>query len=138
MSSGPYPTEQMHDPQFEQLVVDICNRPGMFVMPIGYGAVCAYLDGFDAARSHGPLVGLREWLVVRFNEGNNVHWSGLARWLLPGGRESSDDQAIRELGGLLSEFFAYRRTQGLTKIFHEYARWLQRRSWYDGPLRRRR
>ncbi len=104
--------------------------------PVSFGAVCAYLDGFDAARNHGPLIGLHQWLVIRFNNGNNLYWSGLARLLLPGGAGSSDEQAIRELGQLLSEFFEYRRTKGVTKIFHDYAHWLLRRSWYTGPLHR--
>ncbi len=136
MASEPYPSERIHDPQFEQLVANLCHRPGMFVVPTSFGAVCAYLAGFDAARSHGPLMGLHQWLVVRLNDGNNVHWPGLARQLLPGGMESAEEQAIRELGVLLSEFFEYRKTQGITKIFHDYARWLLRRSWYTGPLRR--
>lgn len=138
MASDPYPTEQIHDPQFEQMVDDLCKRPGMFVTPTNYDAVCAYLDGFNAARNHGPLIGLQQWLVLRVNNGNSVHWSGLARSILPGGAKSSEEQAIGELGHLLSEFFDYRRSQGITKVFHEYARWLLRRSWYTGPLRRRR
>jgi hypothetical protein len=137
MASESFPVEQIHDPHFEQLVGCLCQRTGMYVDPASYGAVCAYLDGFNYARNGGPLIGLERWLVVRANGGNNLHWSALARSLLPSGKDSVDEQAIRELGGLLSEFFEYRRTQGITKVFHEYARWLLRRSWYNGPLRRK-
>ncbi len=53
MASGPSRSEQIHDQDFEQLVANLCLRPGMYVVPVSYGAVCAYLDGFDAARSQG-------------------------------------------------------------------------------------
>jgi hypothetical protein len=100
---------------------------------------CAYLDGFNTARSGGPLLGFQQWLVVRANDGNNLHWSALARRLLPddpAGAESSDEErAVRALGRLLGEFLEYRRANGITKVFHEYTRWLLRRSWYTGPLR---
>ena len=128
--------DQIHAPEFEQLVVNLCKRPGMYVGVPSYVAVCAYLDGFDAGRDHGPLMGLHQWLVVRYGNGDNLHWPGLIRHLFPGGVDSSDEEAIRDLGQVLGEFFECRRSQGVTKVFHEYAKWLLRRSWYQGPLRR--
>ncbi|MDR3619274.1 MAG: hypothetical protein P4L85_07985 [Paludisphaera borealis] len=73
MTSEPFPSERIHDPQFEQLVDDLCQRPGMFVFPPSFGAVCAYLDGFDVARNHGPLIGLQQWLVVRARACYELH-----------------------------------------------------------------
>src|SRR4051812_25528999 len=140
MALGPFRSEQVCDPEFERLVESLCVRPQIYATPATYGTVCAYLCGFDAARSGGPLMGLQQWLVVRANTGNNLHWSGLARQQLatdPGDAELPDEErAIRALGRLLAEFFEYRRGSGLTKVFHDYARWLLRRSWYTGPLRR--
>ena len=140
MDLGPFPSEVVHDPQFEQLVGNLCLRAGMYVNPVSFAAVCAYLDGFDAARSGGPLVGLQQSLVVRANTGNNLRWPGLARQQLATDRADAElpdeERSIQALGRLLAEFFEYRRTNGLTKVFHEYARWLRRRSWYTGPLRR--
>jgi hypothetical protein len=140
MALGPFPSELVHDPQFEQLVGAICLRPGMYITPPTFGGVCAYLDGFNAARSGGPLIGLQQWLVVRANTGNNLHWSGLARQQLADDAADAElpdeDRTIRALGRLLAEFFEYRRANGVTKVFQEYARWLLRRSWYTGPLRR--
>jgi hypothetical protein len=139
MALGPFRSEQVYDPQFEELVGSICVRPGMYVHPVSFGAVCAYLDGFDAARSGGPLMGLQPWLVVRANGGNNLHWTGLAQRQLPAlpgdGELTAEERSIRALGRLLGEFFEYRRANGLTKVFRDYARWLLRRSWYTGPLR---
>lgn len=140
MPTEPFPSELVYDPQFEQLVGQLCLYPGMYVSPATFGAVCAYLDGFNAARSGGPLVGLQQWLVVRANTGNSLHWSGLAQDLAadhPADAELKDEErAIRALGRLLAAFFDYRRENGVTKVFHEYARWLLRRSWYTGPIRR--
>jgi hypothetical protein len=140
MALGPFPSEQVHDPEFERLVESLCVRPQMYASPATYGAVCAYLCGFDAARSGGPLMGLREWLVVRAGDGNNLPWSGLARRQLPQDHADAElpdeERAIRALGRLLAEFFEYRRANGITKVYHEYARWLLRQSWYTGPLRR--
>jgi hypothetical protein len=139
MPLGPFQTEQVYAPEFEELRANLCLRPQMYVHPVSYGAVCAYLDGFDASRSGGLLMGLHPWLVLRADDGNSLHWSGLALRLLPS--EPDDDGQSQEkltvmaLGRLLGEFFAYRQSQGLTKIFSDYAGWLLRQSWYTGPLR---
>ena len=136
----PYPNDLVYASDFAQLVGDICLRPGMMVSPVTFDTVCAYFEGFNAARSGGPLMGLEQWLIVRANEGNNRVWSALAREQLsidPADAGLPDEeQAIRALGRLLAEFFEYRRSNGITKVFHEYAKWLLRRSWYTGPLRR--
>ena len=139
MAADPFPSEQVHAPDFERLVAHICAHPSMYVTPPTFGSVCAYLGGFDAARSGGPLVGLHPWLVVRAGDGNNLNWAGLARRQLPAGPDqaglSDEERAVRALGRLLGEFFEYRRANGVTKVFRDYARWLLARRWYTGPLR---
>jgi hypothetical protein len=133
---GPFPSEVIHDPDFEQLVADICRRPGIYVFPETFDAVCTYLDGFNAARHGGPLIGLHPWLVVRANGGNNLVWTALALQQLPlSPGETGDSAQIQALARLLTEFFEYRKANGITKVFHEYAKWLLRKKWYDGPLR---
>jgi hypothetical protein len=127
MPLGPIQTEQIHAPEFEDLVTNLCRRPGMYVNLISYGAVCAFLDGFDAGRSGGPLIGLHPWLVLKAGDGNNLHWSGLTLRMLPvepaSDGKASEERAILALGELLGQFFEHRRQQGLTKIFTDYARW---------------
>ncbi len=135
MAMGPFPTEQIHDPQFEELVGRLCRHPSNFVNPDTFWAVCAYLDGFDAARSGGPLIGFHPWLVLRMGDGHSLHWPGLARRIVSPSPGESEDVHISRLGVLLAEFFEYRRTNGLTKVFRDYSKWLLRRSWYSGPLR---
>ncbi|MDB5311142.1 MAG: hypothetical protein JWO38_5344 [Gemmataceae bacterium] len=141
MTLGPFPSELVNDPQFDELVGRLCSHPQMYVNPVSFGAVCAYLDGFNAARNGGPLIGFQPWLVVRAKDGNNLHWQGLARRLLPTVADDValpvEERAIRALGRLIAEYLEYRRTNGLTKVFNDYSRWLLRRSWYTGPLRRK-
>ena len=114
----------------------------MYVVPPTFGGVCAFIDGFDSARDNGPLHGLKEWLVLRANSGNNLHWSGLAEKLLGvRAEELSPKQhadAILRMGLLLEEFFKYREQNGVAVIYQDYGRWLLKRKWYDGPLRKRR
>jgi hypothetical protein len=104
-----------------------------------FESVCAYLNGYNAACNGGPLIGFQQWLIVRANGGNNIFWTKLAEMEIGTGLEReqapSSEQMIEALGQLLAKFFEYRRTNGITKIFHEYAKWLLRKSWYTGPLR---
>lgn len=125
-----------------ELIRNLCKRPGMYVIPPGYATVCAYLQGFDDARNGGPLAGLREWLVVRANGFNNMHWPGIIEaTLLPGEAGGSsltaeqDAACLDGLGLILDEFLQFRREQGLTVIHYRYARWLLGKRWYRGPLR---
>ena len=139
MPTDPLPGEQAHDRDFERLVADICARPGTYVAPVTFGSVCAYRSGFDAARSGGPMAGLHPWLVSRWGDGNNPNGTGLAGRQLPTGSDDAgladEELAVHGLGLLLGEFFEFRRANGLTKPFHDYAQWLLAQEWYTGPLR---
>jgi len=131
---------------FSELVVSICKRAGMYVYPSTFWGVCAFIDGFNAARDEGPLNGFREWLVVLRKGGDNFHWIGLVETVLdiPSGAMTREmngmtkeqhETAIALLGGLFTKFFEHRAQNGVTKIHYDYARWLLRQGWYDGPLR---
>lgn len=131
---------------FEDLAAKVCKRPGMFVGCDSFAAVCAYLHGFDVARDEGPLMGFHPWMVLRQDAGNNVAWEGLvlseAIGPMPGCdiAELSPEQnrrCVQKLGELLAEFFEDRRRRLVTGILHDYAKWLLRKKWYDGPLRRK-
>ena len=133
---APYPHEQLRDPDFEEKVRWICTRPGMYVVPGNFDSVCAYLCGYDDARGGGPLLGLKEWLVVRTNRGNNLRWDGLARLCIPDGHD--EKERIRALGELIGEYLRVRYKLGITKIYYDYDKWLLRHQWYAGPLRKNR
>lgn len=129
---------------FEDLVDHITRRPSMWTHPGNYGAVCAYLTGYDHATNGGALIGFREWLVVKFGEGDNLPWSSLVLFLvLPHGTDHSavyagdlelNERALTGLGRLLKEYFELRSkfgTTGVREIFAEYQHWLEGQSWYD-------
>lgn len=136
----PFPQELVNDREFAKLVDNMCLRPQMYVSPATLSTVCAFLDGYNQARSGGLLAGLREWLVVRHEGWNNLSWAGIVSRRLGSSKVALDDKdgqkkLIQELGRLLGEFFEYRRTVGLTKLYHDYGEWLLRQEWYYGPLR---
>ncbi len=136
----PLPHDRHCDAEFESLVRSICARPGMYVGQPSYHAVCCYLDGFNVGRGGGPLLGFREWLIVRANSGNNLHWPELVRRLSEVGQSTSqvsEEERIKALGNRIDEFLRYRNDNGITKVFYEYGRWLLRKRWYRGPLRKR-
>ena len=54
------------------------------MIPPSFTTVCAYIDGFNTARGGGPLLGFREWLLLKLDDGNNFHWIGLADRLIAG------------------------------------------------------
>ena len=136
----PDPTELVDDRDFAERIEQMCRFPQMWVTPATLETVCAYLDGYDRGRSGGLLAGFREWLVVRLAGWNNFYWPGLTGVLLRTSDELLHDidhnaERIKELGNLLKEFFAYRRSVGLTKLYFDYAEWLLKQEWYVGPLR---
>jgi hypothetical protein len=137
INSSPFQSECVST-QLEGLVSALCKRPGMYVSEADLGQVCAFIQGFDTAQAGGPLRGLHQWLVLKINEGNNVHWVGNLQWLVRQkvGDSVSQETSISAAGDILGEFFIYRRENGLTKIFNDYAKWLLRRKSCQGPLRK--
>ena len=116
----------------------------MWVLPPYATSVCAFISGYDTARDGGPLAGFREWLIVRVNDGNNLMWEGLVNRILspaPGASPNlTKEQEIEYLQGLLSlleEYIRFRKENGLTKVYYDYARWQLRKRWYSGPLRKK-
>jgi hypothetical protein len=139
MASGPYASELIHDLEFNRLVANIGQHPGMYVTPPTLGGIMAYMDGFSRGRGGSPLLGLREWLVVRAQEGNNLHWAGLVCREISDDRDAGltrreDPKLLTALTELLQEFLAHREANGLSKLFWDYAKWLRRQDWYSGPL----
>lgn len=124
--------------EFENLATGMCERPSLYVTPPTLGGVCSCLEGFNTARGGAPLLGLSEWLILRGAGGPSLHWVGLlerAAFDCTDMLRSEDPSHIRTMGAVLNEFFQYRRTQGITKIFYLYGKWLRRQRWYDGPLK---
>jgi hypothetical protein len=125
------------------VLVDLRRAPGMFGC-MGFDSVASYIEGYDAALSGGLLVGFREWLVVKVDQGNNLSWTALVRLPLevsgvlgpPDGQRRTDAQereAVEFLFVTLENYLAVRSERvGLRRVFLEYENWLRRQSWY-GP-----
>jgi hypothetical protein len=132
-------------PDFENHFLSVCKRPSMFATSGSFDAVCAYLDGFDAARDGGPLLGFQPWMVIRQGSGTNLTWVGLVLHEALGergyGREplEADESrhCIETLGRLLTEFFEDRRSRYLVGFFDDYAKWLRKRKVCEWMFQRR-
>jgi hypothetical protein len=137
----PLGSEVIADGEFEQLVEGVCSRPSMYLSPPSLGSVCAFLEGYDTGLKGAPLIGFREWMVVKLNGWNNVGWPGLAQRLISGEQgisRSEDAKLLLALGKLLKQYLDYRRTHGLTVVFTDYAEWLKQQEWYEEGLRPKR
>jgi len=127
--------------EYRKLFSDIHDRPGMWGLDGSFGQFCAFLTGVDAGNDWQWLCGFREWLIVRADTGNNLHWSGLVLLLaFPGdqtGRRAllaepeHDKRAVDTLFTLLGEFLDRRAEHdGTVAVFDEYLTWLKAQSWY--------
>ncbi|MFV8749405.1 hypothetical protein ACNOYE_02510 [Nannocystaceae bacterium ST9] len=114
--------------------VAVCRKPDMFIQSSRYDAVCAYINGFDVALQHGPLVGFREWLLTRGDSWTTMPWWAIVRQQafpgedvsLPLG-DSANPPACLHLASALEDFGGERDHVGLSMIFHVYHNWIMRR-----------
>lgn len=132
-------SDLIHDPQFDQLLDIMGKSPHMFVQPPTLGGIIAYIDGFNRRRGGSPLLGFREWIVLRVGGWDSLLWYGLACMVIAGDRTAAsklgDEPALMEaLVKLVQEFIEYRKANGLNKVFWDFAEWLRRQEWYSGPL----
>ncbi len=67
----------------------------MNVVPGMLDGLIAYIDGLNLAA--GCLDGFREWLMARFEDGDNFYWGGLFQ-ILVRNDSATDDEAITKLG----------------------------------------
>jgi hypothetical protein len=131
--------------EFPELIPLLCTRTSMWVQPPCFSSVFAFIDGYDYARDGGPLAGFREWLIVRADRGDNLHWSGLvmllcipdADWAGPFTAEQ-EASCLQGMAGLFDEFFGFRQEHGITKIHHDHAQWLLGKRWNTRSPRKKR
>ena len=126
---------------YRHLFSQVCQKPGMYVCPSCFSNVCSFIYGFDTARDSAPLMGFREWLVLRNKKGDNLGRPGLAMIELgiePYGPTAEDrSESIAALGRLLEEFFTHRETNGLHAVYSAYHLWLSKQSWTKQPSKKR-
>jgi hypothetical protein len=112
----------------------------MFFQPATFDVAVSFVNGVNSATAGGTLIGIREWLVVKANYGNNLAWSEVVRHLVdlkpcphPAKQDVGEDHNIAALLQILEEFMLERDSQdGLRRIFIRYQKWLEHQEWY-GP-----
>jgi hypothetical protein len=99
-------------PSHQEFWESFKTRPGMYVGPVRYSTVTAYLDGYDHAAGGRLLAGFQPWLARRLQTGGNLVWPALAlRVLLPEGRapepwpDADQQRAVEGLFELLDDFY---------------------------------
>jgi hypothetical protein len=122
--------------------------PSMYLMTGSYAEAVALVLGFDLARSGGPLLGFREWLVVRHGEGANLQWGqlvlGICGASVGAHGQFSDPQSLSDeaqkiatdkLFELILEFAGERDERGPRAIYLDFQSWLEKQTWYkpDAP-----
>lgn len=115
-------------------LVALRARPGMQLPSPTFGAVVAFVIGYDAASAGSFLEGFREWLIVKLEGGSNLWWPALVVELMSSATgdqlsrpswEEEDDKATDFLFETIEEFLAYRETNGIRIILDEYSSWLR-------------
>lgn len=112
----------------------------MYLPVPSYDAVVAYVLGYDAATQGGLLVGFREWLIVKLQDGNNLSWPALLLQLeqreqgfrpQTSAPEKAEMRAAEFMNATLEQFVSERDARGgLRQIYAAYEAWLRQQQWY--------
>ena len=111
---------------YEELLQSAAKRPGMFFPDETLSSYQAFIVGFNLAQGGAPLLGFREYTIVKSGTGNNLGFGG-ADALIYG---ETEREKISSFAELLQEFFDERKKFGLRPIMISYQRWLEKQSWY--------
>lgn len=115
---------------YQELFALVHQRPGMYGLDGSFKHFCVFVMGCDAGTSWSLLTGFREWLIIQLGEEGNLGWEPLVELIALPSREEfgvplsahEDTVAVEALFRLLDEFLELRKhSQGLTKVFREYA-----------------
>jgi hypothetical protein len=111
------------------LVDSLSSRPGMYVNPVNFSTVVAFIDGYDAGTGNYLLFGFREWLQIKLGKRSSFAWPNLIlerEGLLSSRVKMDDEEAQEKLLNLafadLREFLKIRSDAAqLASVFSEYA-----------------
>lgn len=118
-------------PDSVELFEKLQKYTGMYVMSETYGAVCAFVSGYDIAHEGGVLIGFREWLALKCNASWNLSWPALVLEAsgMPSDMPIDDTQQARTMhrravDAFFQLFFTFveeRRVEdGLAQILGQY------------------
>ncbi len=106
-----------------------------------FEAVVAFVQGYNIACEGALLLGFREWLIVRLDDGLTLIWPDLVlRVAFPDARDprgelsasaEGERRAVNTLWGLFFEFEAVLEQRGLNSIVWAYCQWYSRRYGSD-------
>ena len=119
------------------LIMDVCERPGLYVQPANLDTVVAFILGLDARND--CMLGFHQWLVVNHGMRDNMCWEGFIKKLVLSTCDE-DSQHLSNLHGLLRDFTEYctptdgRRNTGILRVFADYHHFLLSQSWYTADL----
>jgi hypothetical protein len=114
-------------------LIKVRKSPGMYVSPLSFDAVVAFVQGFDTAVRGGLLVGFREWLIISLDEGSNLAWPVLVSTFLARAQSSAadDEQRIEGLFAAIEKFLLLcDAPEGKRRIYVSYEAWLRRQDGY--------
>jgi hypothetical protein len=60
-----------------RLLEAVTKRPDMYITPVCFATVVAFIDGLDAGSGSKLLAGIREWLQVKLGKRSSFAWSYL-------------------------------------------------------------
>lgn len=81
----------------DELLVDFESRAGMYIDPVRFETVVAFVNGYNLATDNTLLFGFREWLQVKLGRRSALVWSHLIlehEGLLE--RSGNADQALQD------------------------------------------
>ncbi|MBM80654.1 MAG: hypothetical protein CMJ78_08685 [Planctomycetaceae bacterium] len=117
------------------IFISLSRQPRMYVQSDRFDAVCAYMDGYDAALRGRVLNGFRHWLLSEGDEWSNLPWWGIVRRnLFPDQNpadalsKSGSDEALEALACYLEQFCSCIKVGGLQAIYAKYNAWLLSRT----------
>ena len=91
--------------ELEELVQNICSRPGMYVFPASFLEVSAFLSGYMAASpvTFALLEDLNPWLANKLGFPRSHGWPAALNDIYP-----TSNEALEAFPKLFSEFLASR------------------------------
>ncbi|MGW6282941.1 hypothetical protein [Kribbella sp. NPDC055071] len=120
---------------FQKMVRSIRSRPAVYGLDGSLASLEAFILGWDLGSQGSMLLGFREWLVLRFDGGNNLSWQALIRRMhkMEVEREGriEPDLSADGLFDVLDRFFDDRnQSDGILRIYAMYADWLRSQEWF--------